>query len=207
MTPICFIDTETTGVHPGRKVWEVAMILRDDAGQREISFFVEVELVGADPFGLSVGRFYERHPFGRYLAGLDTEEPAAAYFATGRDAGDLAYVSTLAAARLVARWTNGAHLVGIVPNFDSEVLADLLRWHQLIPAWHYHLIDVEAMAVGWLNARRQHGEDPIAPPWRSDDLFRLCGIEPPSDDERHTAMGDTVWAMRIYDRLTSVEDS
>jgi hypothetical protein len=30
------------------------------------------------------------------------------------------------------------------------VLDRMLRAHKLIPAWHYHLIDVENLAFGWL---------------------------------------------------------
>jgi hypothetical protein len=62
MTPLVFLDTETTGVHPAREVWEIGMIRRDDEGEREIQFFVDVDLSLADPFGLSIGKFYERHP-------------------------------------------------------------------------------------------------------------------------------------------------
>ena len=48
MTPIVFIDTETTGVHPRRKVWEIAMIRRDENGEKETVFFVEVDLSADD---------------------------------------------------------------------------------------------------------------------------------------------------------------
>jgi len=64
MTPLCFIDTETDGVHPGRKPWEIALIRRDETGEHEQSFFVDIDLSTADPFGLRVGRFYDRHPLG-----------------------------------------------------------------------------------------------------------------------------------------------
>jgi hypothetical protein len=195
MTPLCFLDTETTGVHPGRQVWEIAMIRRDDSGETEASFFVDVDLSAADPFGLSVGRFYERHPHGQYLSGRSntpggksiTDEP----------------LTVIDAAHEVARMTHGAHIVGIVPNFDTETLDPLLRAHGLIPAWHYHLIDVEAMAVGYLRGRGWEDiTDAIDVPWRSDDLSRACGVEPPSDDERHTALGDARWAQRWYDAIT-----
>jgi hypothetical protein len=33
--PLCFVDTETTGVHPGRRAWEVAIIRRDPDGYEE----------------------------------------------------------------------------------------------------------------------------------------------------------------------------
>lgn len=191
-TPLVFIDTETDGVHPDRKVWEIAMIRRDEHGEHEIDFFVEIDLSTADPFGLKVGRFYDRHPLGRYLAGNGVTPPE-----TYDDGCE--YLSAAEAARMVARYTHGAHLVGAVPHFDAEVLANLLRSQELTPSWHYHLIDVEAMAVGYLSMR--FGA-PIELPWKSDDIGRQLGIHPPSDDKRHTAMGDAEWAMRWYDAMT-----
>ena len=38
-------------------------------------------------------------------------------------------------------------------------------------------------------------------PWRSDDLSAALGVEAVSPEERHTAMGDALWAKRIYDRV------
>ena len=190
MTPLVFIDTECDGVHPGRRAWEVAMIRRDDEGQRETSFFIRLDLRHSDPFGLNVGGFWDRHPSGRKVSGkppLPGPEPLCAHDA----------------AKEVMRWTFGAHLVGAVPNFDAEVLARLLRGQGYLPAWSYHLIDVEAMAVGWLSAKWDGltPTDGITPPWKSDVLSRACGVEPPSDRERHTAMGDARWAMRWYDAM------
>ena len=49
------------------------------------------------------------------------------------------YLDEMDAAKVVAAWTHGAHIVGAVPNFDAEVLASLLRYNGLTPAWHYHL--------------------------------------------------------------------
>lgn len=199
--PIVFLDTETDGVHPGRKVWEVAMIRRDEKGERAISFFVDLDLSTADPFGLKVGGYYERHPFGRYLAGVD-EEPGDPWDASNAWHPELA-------AREVARWTHGAHVVGAVPNFDTETLAPVLRQHGLTSAWHFHLVDVEAMAIGYLAAVKALNPlaidpefDPTALPWKSDELSRACGVEPPTEEERHTAMGDARWAMRWYDAIT-----
>jgi hypothetical protein len=198
-TPLVFVDCETDGVHSTRKPWEIAMIRRDERGERETSFFVEIDLSTADPFGLKVGRFYGRHPHGRFLSGA-TES---------YDPGDLSPMATPVAAEWVARWTHGAHLVGAVPNFDAEMLDRLLRDHRLILTWHYHLIDIEAMAVGYLAGLRaaaagENGLDADLPslPWDSDDLSRACGVEPPGEEERHTALGDARWAMRLYDAIT-----
>lgn len=188
--PLCFADIESDGVHPGRRPWEIALIRRDDTGEHEVSFFVDIDLSTADPFGLRVGRFYERHPLGRVISGLDKLDPVAGW-------ADPNFKHQDDAAHLVARMTHGAHLVGAVPNFDSEVFDRLLRTHGLAPSWHYHLIDVEALAVGYAAAKGIL----IPPPWKSDALMEAIGVEKPSEEERHTALGDARWAMRVYDAV------
>jgi len=191
MSPLCFVDTEADGVHPGRRPWEIAIIRRDENGERETSFFVEIDLRTADPFGLKIGGFYDRHPYGRFLSGQNTDY----------DPGDPSPMTAPVAAEWVARWTHGAHLVGAVPNFDSEVFDRLLRDHGLAPSWHYHLIDVEALAVGYAAAKGIS----IAPPWSSDELMDAIGVEKPSEEERHTALGDARWSMRTYDAVMADE--
>ncbi|BDB62383.1 hypothetical protein [Rhodococcus sp. RDE2] len=49
--------------------------------------------------------------------------------------------------------------------------------------------------------RRRAVAEFVAPPWRSDDLSRACGVEPPTKDERHTALGDARWVKRWYDYI------
>lgn len=190
--PIVFLDTETDGVHPDRRPWEIAMIRREpDGTQTEREFFVEIDLDTADPFGLRVGRFYDRHPLGRYLSQEDYQR------VWPDETGD--FLTVAEAVMVVARWTHGAHVAGAVPNFDTETLAPILRFWGLTPAWHYHLVDVENLAVGFLAAR---GE-PIQPPWKSDDLAAALGVDPGAPEEKHTALGDARWAMRIYDAVMS----
>jgi hypothetical protein len=205
-TPIVFLDTETTGLHAGREAWDIAIIRRTGDTQTTWQFFVDVDLSHAEPMGLKIGGFYQRHPYGRYLAGR-LPHPFADDFRRDRGEAGGTLVTSVEAAALVARLTHGAHIVGAVPSFDTDTLAGLLRRHGLTPAWHYHLIDVEAMAVGYLHVRAPlAGVDksllPLTPPWKSDDLSRACGVEPPADHERHTALGDATWAMRLYDTIT-----
>jgi hypothetical protein len=184
--PLCFLDTETDGVHPGRKAWEIAMIRREpDGREREASFFVTIDLATADPFGLKVGGFYDRHPLGRRLS----RGPGAAGSARQKAIKDAAY--------LVAEFTHGAHIVGAVPNFDTEVLAELLREVGFTPAWHYHLVDVENLAVGYLAST----SGAMQPPWSSDEITTRLGLPPVPEEDRHTALGDARWAQSIYDRV------
>jgi hypothetical protein len=211
--PIVFLDTETDGVHPGRNVWEVAMIRRDSDGEREIQFFVDIDLTNSDPFGLKIGGFYERHPLGRRLSAAMYKPGFKASIPESDQSND--YYNTFAAAVEVAQWTHGAHIVGAVPNFDTEVLANMLRDNGLTPAWHYHLVDIEAMAVGYLTGRWAQARDDGNPteagpfdlglPWKSDVLSRAVGVEPPTDAERHTALGDARWCKRWYDAMVGGE--
>jgi hypothetical protein len=182
MTALAFIDTETTGLHPERLPWEIAVILREsDGDERELLLQIEdVDLSRADPRGLAVSRFFERH----FDYNAESTMPCDV-------------VPERRAAQLVEQYLRGAHIVGCVPNFDTDTLDAMLRRHRLLPGWHYHLIDVETLAVGHIAAR---GEPP-APPWKSDTLSLSCGVQPPTDAERHTAMGDARWVRRWYDAL------
>ncbi|HEV2778565.1 MAG TPA: hypothetical protein VGX25_04120 [Actinophytocola sp.] len=197
--PIAFVDCETTGVHPGRRPWEIAIIRREPEGHEQtwLAQIEDIDLAEADPFGLRIGGFYERH--WRFSRGK-----------TDRDLTGTRILSEHSAAAAVEELTRGTHLVGIVPTFDGETFDAMLRRHRLIPAWHYHLIDVEALAVGYLHGRNALVADgreleAIGLPWRSDDLSRACGVEPPSEQDRHTALGDALWAQRWYDAITAPE--
>jgi DNA polymerase III epsilon subunit-like protein len=203
--PLVFLDTETTGVHPGRRVWEVGMIRRTaaDITEDELQFFLEVDLAKADPFGLKVGGFYERHPWGQFLAGVQSEHGVdrTRWMDFGSEDISGRLVTVRQASKLVAAWTHGAHIVGAVPNFDSEVLGKMLRYEGLVPGWHYHLVDIENLAVGYLAGRGTV----MQPPWSSDELTAALEVEPATEQERHTALGDARWAMRIYDKVMGVQ--
>lgn len=212
--PLCFVDIETDGVHPGRQVWEIGMIRRepDAFGDDECAFFVEINLAAADLHGLNVGRFYERHPFGQWLSRRRDGRPSTMWAPTDGDR----YVAKWEAAERVAQMTHGAHLVGAVPSFDAETLALLLRQERIIPTWHHHLIDVGTLALGYwrgmaaraVDEARGRGESVsltelgcVEPPWNTEELSSMLGVEPPSEAERHTALGDARWARHLYDRI------
>jgi hypothetical protein len=171
------------------------MIRRDEGQQDEISFFIhDLDLRNADLMSLRIGRFYDRHP--NYLGEHNVPDVADV------KVGDC--LCSWDAAGLVENWTRGAFIVGAVPNFDTEVLARLLRKNGFLEAWHYHLRDIEAMAIGYLAGQGLEfipGAD-----WKSDDLSKACGVEPPNDEERHTALGDARWVMRWYDAIMGARE-
>jgi DNA polymerase III epsilon subunit-like protein len=205
VTTLCFIDTETTSLRPDRRAWEIGLIVRRIAApDHEQSWFIDtgdLDLGNADLMSLKIGRFHERHPAHSHGGGNPKQRH-------GREADVLAEVEHL---------TRGAHLAAAVVSFDAEVLAARMRAHGICPSWHYHLIDVEALAVGHLSAmaavceRRAPSEIPgpergaelralASPPWKSDDLSAALGVTV-SDEDRHTALGDARWAKAIYDAV------
>jgi hypothetical protein len=173
---IVFLDTECTGLSLTDDIWDFAAIVREP-GQPD----VEVQT-------------YIRHDVAK--AERLPESFLADYRARYDD--DLA-LTGYQAAQLIADLTRDrAHIVGAVPNFDTERLARLLAFYNIKPGWHYHLIDVENVAVGYLVAK---GET-VDLPWKSDDLAARIGVVPP-DGARHTALGDARWARDIYDAVMS----
>lgn len=181
--PLIFMDTETTGLALNDDIWEFAAIRREvDGTETELHLFIEHDIDKAANLPESFFRDYSA----RYNKDQAFTREGAAW----------------TIGRFLARQDPVAprpHIVGAVPNFDTERIALLLRAHAIEPGWHHHLIDVENLAVGWLI-----GADaaPGAPslPWDSNVLSRAVEVDP-DIFERHTAMGDVRWAMAIYDRV------
>lgn len=181
--PIVFMDTETTGLALTDDVWEFAAIRREGDGTPDCPLHMFIE---HDP--QKAARLPES--FRRDLESRFDPEVAIA----PRDAARLVHDITRPGADGVK-----AHIVGAVPNFDTERLALLLRAHDLTPRWHYHLTDVETLCVGWWAGRSGKF---LPPPWDSDAVSALIGVQPPTD-RRHTAMGDAEWAREIFDHVAS----
>jgi DNA polymerase III epsilon subunit-like protein len=221
---LAFIDTETTSLRPDRRAWEIGLIVRDtvtvkhpnspdtrEPRQTAHLFYVDIQdldLGNADLFALNVGRFYERHPEMRYAN--EVEKMMAGDVSKSR--------SEYAVMQDIERLTRGAHLVGAVVSFDADVLSTRMRAHGILPSWHYHLIDIEPLALGYQRGQLSRERDPTFPddvhgpavpllgvPWRSDQLTEALGVKPSPDDDRHTAIGDAMWAMRMYDKVMGTE--
>lgn len=177
--PLVFMDTETTGLSLDDDIWEFAAIRREpDGTETEHHIFIEHNYTRCSRLPES---FREDH-VDRY-----------------RD--HKAYTRRQACSFIADVFRNGKpHVVGAVPNFDTERIARMFKqeWPNWPsdPGWHYHLIDVENLAVGWL-AARGHA---VALPWDSDAISAACGVVVPIE-ERHTAMGDARWARALYDAV------
>jgi len=201
MTRIVFLDTETTGLSLDDEIWEFAAIVREpDGAEWNYHLFIQHDVQRCntlpEPF---LTDHQNRFPI--------SDDPHWHPDVWMREA----------AAHEIAKVLSGRpHIVGAVPNFDTERIAILLRRFGLEPDWHYHLIDVEALAVGWLNgvaaravdeARMDGREAPpldrsrTAPPWDSNAISRAVGVDPDAYD-RHTALGDVLWVRAQYDAIT-----
>ena len=184
MSSVVFLDTETTGLDPFTEdVFEVAIVTQD-GGEHTFRLRPRRAVVERmHPKAAEVNRYHERTRSGGWL--WDYAE--------------------LALDRLKTVLT-GVHICGAVPDFDTRHLTALYtRFGIEPPRWHYHLIDIEAMAVGYLHGRRsmsKAGIPDLSLPWKSDDLSRAVGVEPPADADRHTALGDARWVKRMYDAMT-----
>jgi hypothetical protein len=206
MTPLCFVDCETTGLDPDRhEVYEIALI---DGNGAELHLWInDAPLATADPAALRIGRYYERWPYRQQYdqtLRLPMAPPEPSMDPWLSELPSPYIINGKTAAWIVAAATAGAYLVGAVPSFDATFLDRLLRRHNLVPAWHYHLVDVEALAAGWLAGVSQYG-GPVnkgmgEPPWDSNELSRAVGVEP-TDFDRHTALADARWARAIYDAV------
>jgi DNA polymerase III epsilon subunit-like protein len=171
---VVFLDTETTGLdEESERIFEIAVI-----GETGAEYVACIEPEGfvleqMHPKALEVNRYYER-----------TTNPLWTWDALIPTLNNLDSI------------LEGRHIVGAVPDFDARFLKATFKREGLpVPRWHYHLIDVEARAVGWLAAQGIE----VELPWDSDALSRLCGVEPPQGEDRHTALADARWAKALYE--------
>lgn len=211
--PIVYVDTETTRLGPRRLPWDLALIRVEPDGTRwEFQTFIDIDLSDADPFSLGIGRFYERHPVGIWHAYGVSEETVDELMDGPPTAGARPSFMTLEqAAGAWCRWTHGCHVIGAVPNFDTEVMGDVVRENRLIANHHYHLSDIENLIAGFLRGRLRYDREMTVDerarvmeladlPWDSDALFAEIGVTTP-EGERHTALGDARTVERAHNVL------
>jgi len=180
---VAIVDCETTGLDPDRhEVWEVG-ILRYDFGADTVLdrhvFQLAIDGSHLDPIALDICGFLERRKRPDELM-----DPAS--FSV-----------------MFQAMTDGYHWLGAVPSFDEERLRRMLLRYGQTPAWHYHLVDIEALCIGWLRGGSLNHDLPDVVkqhPINSKALSRAMGVDPDQFDA-HTAMGDCEWALALYRKV------
>jgi len=167
---LVFVDTEATGLdHRVHQLTEVAWILREPDGTEVTRRFVpEHTLEGAEAKALEITRYHE-------LLAAEARTP------------DAEWVDVLLAD------TEGAVLVGVVPDFDARHLLQACQRVGRVPNWDHHLIDVGTLAMPLL----------AAAPEVPRGVASLClSLGVPHDAARaHGALYDAQQTMRCFDRV------
>lgn len=200
MTALAFVDLETTGLNPLRhEPWEVGLVLRGDDGRdEEYLWQLPVDGGRADPVALTIGKFYERR--------WGAEKILGPVNGKRQEEGKERRVHSDFVPRWAKRFaelTHGAVFVGANPTFDDAFLRPLLRANGACPGWHYRLVCVESLAVGYLNGIDvyQHGVERPPVPWKGvSDLAERLGIAV-DEETKHSALADARKARDVYDRV------
>jgi len=217
---IVFVDTETTSLGSMARPWEIALIVRDDVEPApaavpekmtvdpvaeaeyvfHVEYFTDSLPAGTTHEALEVGGWYDRGRTRQHADWLATAYPPEVGIA--RDA-------EWSIARTVYQLLAGVVLVGVGVHFDAAVLSAMFRRHGLPEEpWQYAIVDLKAATWGVFAVRaavgvaEQHEATASALPMRSEELAAALGAQPPTDEERHTALGDARWARRWFDQLT-----
>jgi DNA polymerase III alpha subunit (gram-positive type) len=167
---LVFVDTEATGLdHRIHQLTEVAWILREPDGTEVTRRFVpEHTLEGAEAKALEITRYHE----------LLANEPRTP---------DAEWVDVLLGD------TEGAVLVGVVPDFDARHLLQACQRVGRAPNWDHHLIDVGTLAMPLL----------ASAPEVPRGVASLCSsLEVPHEPGRaHGALYDAQQTMRCFDAV------
>jgi len=195
--PLAFVDTETTGLDPFlHEAWEIAVIFSEGDLDTEHVFRIKPDLTNASPKALEINRYHER-----------TSAPGWKWDNAG------------SATERLHGLLKDVVLVGSNPSFDAAMLSRLFGMHhpnwKADPApWLYRTIDIATLAAGYRYGQAASGRyggdfafssDYPQLPYKSYDLSRAVGVDPPTADVAHTALGDARWARDVYLTVTGGE--
>lgn len=189
--PLISLDLETTGLDIQRhEAWEVGLAAANDAALEKFASwrrgttwlgweFPVRDLAAAEAGALQVNDYYQRakvHPNGTLARRLhEPERSLAAEKAPGN------------AALEIARYLDGACLMGCAVQFDMRFLEKLLLDYGVRPSWHHRGLDLGSYSAGIRGAAYPDSSGSMA--------------EVIPNDEAHTAVGDALWNVKVFESL------
>lgn len=203
---VCVLDLETTSLRSDAgEPWEYGLIVRDyvqledgATGWEDTEYLwrTQPDLTKADPESLRVGGFYERTKNMRaaYQKGM-----AYNLADWGLADDDLPWSDPAALALDLARLIDGAIVVGCNPGFDRDFLRPFLHRYGQAYTAHYRPMCVTTMGAGFLYGRGM--AEALAWPLSSTEVSLSLGVDPDHYD-RHTALGDCMFALAQLDAIT-----
>jgi hypothetical protein len=194
-TALCFTDTETTHLSADvGHAWEIAVIRRDPDGiETEYLWQLNIDLTDADPQSLDVGRYHQRYAVPAGVEAIQVMSDGTHW--------------KLTLAEMLFDFQDAvrdAILVGSNPGFDDRFLRKLMAANNRKVTWLYRPTCIANLAEGYL-----WRADPV---WVAEQqekglisskaLSRRLGVEPPTVDVAHTALGDARWARDVFLAVT-----
>jgi len=182
--PLLFVDTETTGLVPGRHVvWEIAWVMATVEDNKlvchnDYTFHGQIRLshrqaMEADTQALDIGKFNERYDPDFALSPVGVSQILVRHCAAWKE-------------KLALPW-----LVANNPTFDHNMIVTSLfgGFPDFGESWWHHqminIVDQGAMKLGW------------KPPYRSWDVGAALG-QPIDQETAHSAWVDTEWNIRVF---------
>lgn len=166
---IVFVDTETGGLRPDDPIWEVATLRLDGAIWHHKVWHLPVDVGLMSQWTLDNTGFADRYDLHNLTPVPEFLEEFKKEFWDGTE--------------------TQRHIAGNVISFDTLRIEKLYNADGgRFPPWHYHIIDVEAMIVGYLAAKGISW----SLPWKSEALSELIGVPVPPGT--HNALVDAVWS-------------
>jgi hypothetical protein len=198
--PIIFVDCETTGLEPDADIWEFAGIRSNpDGASEQLHLFIKHSRAECsqlpESFLADHRARFPHHPNSR----REAANKICAFLGQRDGEGKPIWIGSAPdfdaqrVGRLIRRHANRRS------EWVSSPLGGHQEWYPRQPEWDHQLVGVVPLMLGYLAAK---GE-PI-PEHRSEALSRAIGVDP-DQFERHTALGDVLWTVAIYDRVMGVD--
>lgn len=192
--PIAFVDCETLGLDPDKHpMWELAVIRRENGVDTEHLWQIRPsrwELEEAEPKALEINGYRERMVLpDDYQVGDMTHACGLPHPMKRHELRDK-----------LRELLDGAVMVGSNPAFDAAFLRVFLD----AAPWHYRTVDIATLAAGYRHGQAASGSPVDYPrlPYKSYELSRQVGVQPPDEEVAHTALGDARWARDVFDTIT-----